>query len=325
MWGLKPRCVSGGIGTSPYAPYRFLCRPEATLLTLVAAPTGDADAARTSLGSSPAVSVRWLRVTTVAVHTGSRDWVNHAIRRLAADTRRSADTHLLRYPLPSAWCADVDIELYLRTSQPISPGASSIGWRARCSSTGCATAGSPRAPPWWRRPRVPRRSRRPISPHCSGCLSSRLCPRRPVRPRSPTSRITAAVAISSTTPPMSPTRPAGSPIRPGVFPGPVHQCRAGHRLARQQQHRRVDLRPDGRRATPRPDLDSGGRRNRSTSATIGRFIRYQGHSTRLCVADPENSAFFPAFAEGRRDIVTKRSSRIEGSAGHGSSRHSCPP
>ncbi len=32
--------VSAGIGTSPFAPLRFCCRPEATLLTLVAAPTG---------------------------------------------------------------------------------------------------------------------------------------------------------------------------------------------------------------------------------------------------------------------------------------------
>ncbi len=30
--------VSAGLGTSPYAPYRFACRPEATLLTLVARP-----------------------------------------------------------------------------------------------------------------------------------------------------------------------------------------------------------------------------------------------------------------------------------------------
>ena len=27
--------VSAGLGTSPYAPFRFACRPEATLLTLV--------------------------------------------------------------------------------------------------------------------------------------------------------------------------------------------------------------------------------------------------------------------------------------------------
>ncbi len=45
--------VSAGIGTSPFAPLRFACRPEATLLTLVAAPTGGPDS-RIALGSSPA-------------------------------------------------------------------------------------------------------------------------------------------------------------------------------------------------------------------------------------------------------------------------------
>src|ERR1700732_393365 len=48
------------------------------------------------------------------------------------------------------------------------------------------------------------------------------------------------------------------------------------------------------------------------SATIGRYIRYRRHATRLCVVDPENSAFFPAFAEDRYDIVMPTSSRIEG-------------
>ena len=32
--------VSAGLGTSPYAPVRFGCPPEATLLTLVPRPTG---------------------------------------------------------------------------------------------------------------------------------------------------------------------------------------------------------------------------------------------------------------------------------------------
>lgn len=41
QWGADMKLhVSAGIGTSPYAPVRFCCRPEATLLTLVAAPTG---------------------------------------------------------------------------------------------------------------------------------------------------------------------------------------------------------------------------------------------------------------------------------------------
>ncbi len=30
--------VSAGLGTSPYAPFRFACRPEATLISLVSAP-----------------------------------------------------------------------------------------------------------------------------------------------------------------------------------------------------------------------------------------------------------------------------------------------
>ncbi|MDQ2635947.1 MAG: pyridoxal-phosphate dependent enzyme, partial [Actinomycetota bacterium] len=49
-----------------------------------------------------------------------------------------------------------------------------------------------------------------------------------------------------------------------------------------------------------------------TSATIGRFIRYRSHATRLCVVDPENSAFFPSYAQRRQDVVTGMSSRIEG-------------
>ncbi len=49
-----------------------------------------------------------------------------------------------------------------------------------------------------------------------------------------------------------------------------------------------------------------------TSATIGRYIRYRRHATRLCVVDPENSAFFPAYTENRYDIMLPTSSRIEG-------------
>ena len=44
----------------------------------------------------------------------------------------------------------------------------------------------------------------------------------------------------------------------------------------------------------------------------GGIIRYRRYATRLCVVDPENSAFFPAYAQGRDDVVTGMSSRIEG-------------
>ncbi|MEQ0575394.1 pyridoxal-phosphate dependent enzyme, partial [Mycobacterium tuberculosis] len=50
----------------------------------------------------------------IAVRSLSRSWTDNAIRLIEADARRSADTHLLRYPLPAAWCTDVDVELYLK-------------------------------------------------------------------------------------------------------------------------------------------------------------------------------------------------------------------
>ena len=51
-----------------------------------------------------------------------------------------------------------------------------------------------------------------------------------------------------------------------------------------------------------------------TSATIGRYLRYQGErlvGTRLCVADPEGSAFFGGFA-GRDQAGGPHASRLEG-------------
>jgi cysteine synthase A len=48
-----------------------------------------------------------------------------------------------------------------------------------------------------------------------------------------------------------------------------------------------------------------------TSATIGRYIRYRGHRSRLCVPDPEGSAFFPAWRDSD-PACTGAGSRIEG-------------
>ncbi|MGH3658357.1 MAG: PLP-dependent cysteine synthase family protein, partial [Micromonosporaceae bacterium] len=40
----------------------------------------------------------------------ARAWVTEAIRRVDADANRSADTHLLPFPLPAEW----GIDLYLK-------------------------------------------------------------------------------------------------------------------------------------------------------------------------------------------------------------------
>ncbi len=63
---------------------------------------------------------------------------------------------------------------------------------------------------------------------------------------------------------------------------------------------------------PIPDWVVVGAGTGGTSATIGRFIRYKCLSTKLCVADPENSVFFDYFQTGDATLVSEHSSRIEG-------------
>lgn len=49
-----------------------------------------------------------------------------------------------------------------------------------------------------------------------------------------------------------------------------------------------------------------------TSATIGRYVRYQRHATQVMVADPENSAFLDGWDLDTSDYTTGTPSRIEG-------------
>ena len=49
-----------------------------------------------------------------------------------------------------------------------------------------------------------------------------------------------------------------------------------------------------------------------TSATIGRYVRYRGLASEVCVVDPENSAFLPAFLGDDAGVRRACGSRIEG-------------
>ncbi|MFI3247296.1 MAG: PLP-dependent cysteine synthase family protein [Ferrimonas sp.] len=49
-----------------------------------------------------------------------------------------------------------------------------------------------------------------------------------------------------------------------------------------------------------------------TSATIGRYLRYQCKTTRLCVVDPENSVFYDYYQQRDLNMRTDACSRIEG-------------
>ncbi|MEP5758749.1 MAG: PLP-dependent cysteine synthase family protein [Litoreibacter sp.] len=49
-----------------------------------------------------------------------------------------------------------------------------------------------------------------------------------------------------------------------------------------------------------------------TSATLGRYIRYKGCDTELTVVDPGNSVFYESYMTGDPNLMSDKSSRIEG-------------
>jgi len=49
-----------------------------------------------------------------------------------------------------------------------------------------------------------------------------------------------------------------------------------------------------------------------TSATIGRYLRYAGSPSRLCIADPTGAAFASGWASGDRDARARQPTCIEG-------------
>ena len=106
---------------------------------------------------------------------------------------------------------------------------------------------------------------------------------------------------------------------------PVHLCRAGDRLARQQQHRRIDFRADESRTQSRADLDRDERRHRghdsdarplhSLHAPRDASVRGRSRSSRL-------SSRLSRKATCKRPAIAAPASK--GSADRGSSPRSCP-
>ena len=249
----------------------------------------------------------------IATRSLPRNWTDNAIRLIQADARRSADTHLLRYPLPSAWCADVDIALYLKDESTHITGslkhrlARSLflyalcnGWISEGTTVVEASSGSTA-----------------VSEAYFAALLGL-----PFVAVMPSATSAAKVALIES---------QGG--RCHFVSDSSRVCAEAQRVARETGGHYLDQFTNAERATdwrgnnniaesiyeqmhdekyPIPDWIVVGAGTGGTSATIGRYIRYRRHATRLCVVDPENSAFFPAYAEDRYDIVMPTSSRIEG-------------
>jgi cysteine synthase A len=240
--------------------------------------------------------------------TESRDWIAEAIRRVDADANRSADTHLHVLPIPVP-----GIDLYLKDESVHPTGslkhrlARSLflyalcnGWIGPGSTVIEASSGSTAV---------------------SEAYFARLIglPFVAVMPASTSAEKIALIEFY------------GGRCHLVDDPGTVYdvardlatEC-GGHYMDQfTYAERATDWRGnnniaesifDQLSAEPHPcptwivvSAGTGG-----TSATIGRFVRYRRFSTRIAVADPENSAFLGGWEADRSDVTTDRPSRIEG-------------
>jgi cysteine synthase A len=239
--------------------------------------------------------------------------VDNAVRLIEADARRSADTHLLRYPLPSNWSTDADVALYLKDETTHITGslkhrlARSLFLYALCN--GWITEGTT------------------VIEASSGS----------------TAVSEAYFAAMLGLPFIAVMTATTSPSKIALIESQGGRCHfveesaqvyeEAQRLAAETGGHYLDQFTNAERATdwrgnnniaesifdqmaeethPVPEWIVVGAGTGGTSATIGRYLRYRRYPTRLCVVDPENSAFFPSYERDDADVVTGVSSRIEG-------------
>ncbi|HEY0452242.1 PLP-dependent cysteine synthase family protein [Actinophytocola sp.] len=239
----------------------------------------------------------------------TRTWVCEAVRIIEADANRSADTHLIPFPLPVEW----NVQLYLKDESTHPTGslkhrlARSLFLYALCN--GWIVEGTP----------VIEASSG--STAVSEAYFARMLglPFIAVMPRTTSAEKVGLIE-----------RQGG---RCHFVDEPSQLYLASHRLAAELNGHFMDQFTNAERATdwrgnnniaesifeqmalephPEPEWVVVGAGTGGTSATIGRYIRYQRLNTRLAVVDPEHSVFFAAWRDGAPDLTNCNGSRIEG-------------
>lgn len=237
-----------------------------------------------------------------------RKWANGALRTIAAESQRSADTHLIQFPLHGS----VGVDLYLkdesthvtgslkhRLARSLFTYALCNGWLHEGTTIVEASSGSTAV---------------------SEAYFARLI------------GLPFVAVMSATTSPekIALIRAQGGQSHLVDDPAAVYEearriarDRGGHYLDQfTYAERATDWRGNNniaesifnqltreRFAIPEWIVMAAG--TGGTSATIGRYIRYLGYPTRLCVPDPENSVFFESW-RSPGGSPSSPGSRIEG-------------
>ncbi|WP_182347255.1 PLP-dependent cysteine synthase family protein [Tomitella gaofuii] len=246
-----------------------------------------------------------------------RAWCDNAVRLIGADARRSSDTHLLRYPLAASWAGATaergGIQLYLKDESTHITGslkhrlARSLFLHALCNG--------------WIGPETTVIEASSGSTAVSEAYFAKLLGL----------DFVAVIPRSTSTAKIGLIESAGGRCHFVTDPGAIYD--ESRRLAAETGGHYLDQFTNAERATdwrgnnniaesifeqmsdedsPIPAWVVVGAGTGGTSATIGRFIRYRRHATRLCVVDPEGSVFHDAWRTGDRGVTAARGSRIEG-------------
>lgn len=238
----------------------------------------------------------------------SRDWVNRAIRQIESDFQRSADTHLIKLDLPAL----DGIDLYLKDESTHPSGSLKHRLARSLFLYGLANG--------WIEEGTPIIESSSGNTAVSEAYFARLLGLRfiAVMPRDTSERKVREIEFY------------GGECRMveghEIYSAAAELARSvgGHYMDQFTNAERVtDWRGNNniaqsifeqmqRERFPIPDWIVVSAGTGGTPATIGRYIRYRCHATRLCVADPENSVFYDYWQSRDRSLTSEHMSMIEG-------------
>ncbi|MFG3255195.1 PLP-dependent cysteine synthase family protein [Streptomyces sp. NPDC048172] len=238
-----------------------------------------------------------------------RAWLKEAVRKVRAESGRSADTHLLAFPLPEEW----GIDLYLKDESTHPTGslkhrlARSLFLYGLCNG--------------WIRPGGPVIEASSGSTAVSEAYFAKLIgvPFIAVMPRTTSTEKTRLIEFH------------GGRCHLVDDPHTVYEVSAalaaetgGHFLDQfTYAERATDWRGNNNIAEstfdqlraerfPEPAWIVATAGTGGTSATFARYIHYMQYDTRVCVPDPENSCFFDGWTRDDPEATSDAASRIEG-------------
>ena len=241
--------------------------------------------------------------------THRRAWAHEAIRRIEADYQRSSDTHLIPLPLPGF----AGIELYFKDESSHPTGslkhrlARSLFLHALCNG-------------WLHEGRAVVEASSG-STAISEAYFARLLglPFVAVMPRSTSPQKIAAIGFHG-----GQCHLVDDPHAVYAQAQRLAQERGGHYMDQfTYAERATDWRANNniaesiyaqmRREThPCPAWIVASAGTGGTLATIGRYVHYCRHDTRVCGVDPERSVFFDHYSSGDATLTIQEGSRIEG-------------